>query len=111
MNEKDIVSYTGEALKQRKSRTNLGRLNAMTEAELEQNALSDADAPPITSEQLRQAVLIVPDEAGKERIAMWIDQDILSYYGKGTKGYQKRLNTALRRMMAIELLYGDNQSA
>jgi len=106
-----IVSYTSEELKKQKNRTDWERISAMTEAEIEQNALDDPDAPPITPEQLETAVLVVPDEEGKERIALWIDKDILRHFGKGTKGYQKRLNAALRRMMVAELLYGRNLSA
>jgi uncharacterized protein (DUF4415 family) len=106
MKENDIVSYSSEELKKQKSRTDFNRIQSMTEAEIDRLAMDDPDAPVITRLQWEKAMLIVPgDDLGKERISLWIDQDVLNYFGKGTKGYQKRLNSALRRAMVTELLY------
>lgn len=111
MKKENIVSYTSEELAKMPSDTDWNRVNAMTDEEIERNALEDPDAPPITEEQWKNAVLVVPGDEGKERIALWIDRDILRHFGKGSKGYQKRLNTALRKIMVAELLYGKNISA
>lgn len=111
MNRNDSASTGPEKSSSRKSRTDWARVEAMTAQTLEQNALDDPDASPITEAQWKQAVLVVPGEEGKERIALWVDKDILRHFGKGTKGYQKRLNAALRRMMVAEILYGKDLSA
>jgi uncharacterized protein (DUF4415 family) len=109
MKKKNIVSYTADKLPA--SKTDWARVQAMTDAEIEHNALTDPDAPPITAEMWKSAVLVVPGEESKERIALWIDKDVLQHFGKGTKGYQKRLNAALRRAMVAELLYHQKNSA
>ena len=105
MKKENIVSYTSENMP-KDTQTDWARIDAMTEEEIERNALEDPDAPPITEEQWKNAVLVVPGEEGKERIALWIDKDVLRHFGKGSKGYQKRLNAALRKVMVAELLYG-----
>ena len=110
MKKENIVSYTSENMPP-DTKTDWKRINAMTDDEIENNALQDPDAPPINEEQWKNAVLVVPDEEGKERIALWIDKDVLRHFGKGTKGYQKRLNAALRKIMVAELLYGKSVSA
>jgi uncharacterized protein (DUF4415 family) len=110
MNEKDTVVYTSENMPT-DSKTDWARLRAMTDEEIEQNALSDPDALPMSKEEWENAVLIVPGEEGKERIALWIDRDILRHFGKGSKGYQSRLNAALRRVMVTEMLYGKDLTA
>jgi uncharacterized protein (DUF4415 family) len=110
MNEKNIVSYTSEGMPS-DTKTDWSRLKAMTDEEIELNALNDPDAPPLTEEHWKNAVMAVPGEEGKERIALWIDKDVLRHFGKGSKGYQKRLNSALRKMMVAELLYGKSVSA
>jgi uncharacterized protein (DUF4415 family) len=111
MNEDNLVSYTPDQLRRMPSKTDWARVNALTDKEIEQNAQNDPDAPPMTADQWSNAVMVVPGEEGKERIAIWIDKDVLRHFGKGSKGYQKRLNTALRQMMVAELLYGKNVSA
>jgi uncharacterized protein (DUF4415 family) len=111
MKKEDTVSYTSEELKAKPSKTDWVRIDAMTEDEIALNAKEDPNAPPITEEQWETAVLVVPDDEGKERIALWIDKDVLRHFGKGSKGYQKRLNTALRKIMVAELLYGRNITA
>lgn len=111
MKKEDTASYTSEELKKQSKKTDWARLDAMTEDEIERNANEDTDAPPMTQGQWETAVLVVPDDEGKERIALWIDKDVLRHFGKGSKGYQKRLNTALRKIMMAELLYGKNITA
>jgi uncharacterized protein (DUF4415 family) len=110
MKKENIVRYTSDTMPD-DTQTDWTRVNAMTTEEIERNALEDPDAPPITEEQWKTAVLVVPDDEGKERIAIWVDKDILRHFGKGSKNYQKRLNAALRKIMVAELLYGKNVSA
>jgi putative transcriptional regulator len=56
-----------------KSRTNWARLDAMTEEEIEANALSDPDNPPITDEELAR-MHRVPD-AGAIRRRLGLTQE------------------------------------
>lgn len=65
MSEENIVSYTTEQLKKMPdTHTDWARVNAMTEEEIEQNALDDPDNPPWTEEELKYAIAVVPAEDG-----------------------------------------------
>ncbi|MEB3245320.1 MAG: BrnA antitoxin family protein [Vampirovibrionales bacterium] len=106
--ESDTVRYTLEELQAMPLQSDLAKIEALTDQEIEQNALDDEDNPPITPEQWALAKRVVPQQTTKQRIALWIDDDILAYFGKTSeqtkKGYQTRLNQALRRVMVLETL-------
>jgi hypothetical protein len=61
MSEENIVRYTSEQLRNLPdTETDWTRVNAMTDEEIERNALEDPDAPPATEEQLKNAILVIP---------------------------------------------------
>ncbi|MDP9349555.1 MAG: BrnA antitoxin family protein, partial [Gemmatimonadota bacterium] len=75
MSEERIVRYTRETLPE--SRTDWARLDAMTEEEIEANALSDPDNPPWTDEELKNARLVMPEDRGKTPVSIRLDNEVL----------------------------------
>ena len=66
----------------------------MTDAEIEANARSDPDNPPLTAAWFKKAVLVYPD--GKTLISIRLDPDVLAWFKRQGKGYQTRINAVLR---------------
>lgn len=77
--------------------TDWARLDAMTEEEIEANALSDPDNPPLTDEQLATMVTVYPPI--KNPISIRLDADILEFLKQDGPGYQSRINGILRAYM------------
>jgi uncharacterized protein (DUF4415 family) len=94
MSEERIVRYTRENLP--KGRTDWARLDAMTEEEIEANALSDPDNPPWTDEELKNARLVMPEDRGKTPISIRLDDEVLDYFKSQGRGYQSRINAVLK---------------
>ena len=92
-------------------------LENMTDEEVERNALSDPDNPPLTDEQLARAVRLkdIPGKTlleklrtirkrePKQLVTARFDADIVRYYKAKGKGYQSLMNAALRACMEAEL--------
>lgn len=94
MSEERIVRRTlGD---ERSGRTDWARIDAMTEEEVEANALSDPDNPPWTEEALRAARLVMPEEQGKVPISIRLDSEVVEYFREQGPGYQSRINAVLR---------------
>jgi uncharacterized protein (DUF4415 family) len=93
--EKDIVRHSPKGRKGRLlGRTDLKRVLATTDAEIEKNAASDPDAPPIFDEWFDKAMAI--PAASKVPISIRVDADVLAFFRKTGPGYQTRMNTVLR---------------
>lgn len=60
-------------------------------------ARNDPDTFFPTAEELAAAVLVIP--LPKKSIALRVDQDVLAFYRSGGRGYQTRMNAALRLVM------------
>ena len=76
--------------------TDWKRLRAMTEEEIEQNALDDPDNPPIKDEEWVNAKLILPVRTRKPSIHLRIDPAVLAWFRSGGPGYLTRMNAVLR---------------
>lgn len=104
-NEGTIVSYTREEIDRMLANgedlTDWARLDAMTEEEIEANALSDPDNPPLTDEQLANMVVVYPPL--KNPISIRLDSDILEFLKQDGPGYQSRINAILRAYMHAQL--------
>jgi uncharacterized protein (DUF4415 family) len=75
------------------TRTDWDRIRRMTDTEVEANALSDLDNPPWTTAMLAKAVLVNPE---KQAISIRLDKDIVDFFQRQGRGYQSRINAALR---------------
>ena len=96
----DIARYTAEEisamLARGESRTDWAAVKAMTEEELEASIAADPDDvhDPI---DWTQAVEGMPPR--KRDIHIWIDEDVLDWLQQDGRGYQTRINNALRASM------------
>jgi uncharacterized protein (DUF4415 family) len=95
---KKTVSYCKQDLPS-DTKTDWKRVNAMTDKEIEWNARSDGDTMPVDDKFWKSAKLVMPSSAGKERITVRIDSDILDWLRTQGRGYQSRINTILRTCM------------
>jgi uncharacterized protein (DUF4415 family) len=95
MNEERIVRYkVGQVPK---GNTDWARLDAMTEEEIEANALSDPDAPPLSDDFWKDAIVIVREP--KRPVQLRLDPDVLLWFKSQGPGYQTRINAVLRSYM------------
>ena len=102
--EENTVRYTDEEIEERirkgETRTDWDRINAMTEEEIERNALEENRRLGIPDDWYKDAYAVYPVE--KERITIRIDKDVLDHFRKKGKGYQSRINAVLRTFMTAE---------
>jgi len=94
MSEEHIVRRTRDTLAP--GRTDWHRVDGLSEAEIEAAALDDADNPPWTDEELRDAQLVMPEDRGKVPISIRMDAEVLDYFKEQGRGYQSRINAVLR---------------
>lgn len=101
-----IVRYSRENMPA--SETDWARLDAMTEAEVDANALSDPDNQPWTAEELAIAELIMPAEGGKEAVYLRLDSEVLAYFKARGPKYQSRINAVLLGYVRSQGMAGDS---
>lgn len=78
-------------------RTDLKRLDALSEEELEQAAGSDPDGLLLKDCDMASLEVVLPPK--KQSISLRVDPDVLSYFRSLDKGYQTRMNAVLRAYM------------
>lgn len=102
--KENIRRYTAEEIRARRARGDTGidweRINAMTDEEIERNALEENRRLGIPDDWYKDAYAVLPVE--KERITIRIDKDVLEHFRKKGKGYQTRINAVLRTFMLAE---------
>ena len=81
----------------RRGRTEIARLERMTDEEAEAAAVSDSDNPPAAAAWLKNAKLV--ERPRKEAISIRIDGDVLAWYRAQGSGYQSLMNAVLRSYM------------
>ncbi len=89
-----------------RGKTDWAEVDSMTEAQVDQAARSDPDAPPTDAVFWKDAALEPPP---KQLICLRVDQDILNWFKGQGKGYQTRINAALRVYMEAQTK-ADNDS-
>ena len=85
----------------RQGRTDLNRIVAMTDDQIEALAESDPDNPASTEEAWADAVAFVPPR--KTVINARFDSDIVAWFKAQGPGYQPRMNAVLRHYMEAQL--------
>ena len=73
----------------KQSKTNLTRIDAMTEEEID-----TSDIRPLTKNFFKKATLRMPTR--KATITMRVDADVLNWFKRQGKGYQSRINAVLK---------------
>ena len=93
--DKNIKSYTAAELKARRaqSRSDLGRVDAQTEAELERLVGADEDERGILADWTR-AKLVLPQ--AKQSVHLRLEQEIISFFKAKGKGHISRMQAVLK---------------
>jgi uncharacterized protein (DUF4415 family) len=95
----NIVSCSAEELKAMVERgedqTDWARVDALTEMQLEAAIASDPAWADIPRDWYEHATPYYPKEH-KKQVTLRIDPDILDWFKRQGRGYQTRINTALR---------------
>ena len=92
MSEENIVRYTRENLP-KDTRTDWARLRAMTEEEIEANALSDPDNPPIDMSDFWERGVAVDGARNLTRLNL--DPDVLQWFQKRGEGFTLQIREVL----------------
>jgi uncharacterized protein (DUF4415 family) len=81
------------------TRSDLKKVRAMSEEDVQRAALADPDAQPWTDEDLGQAVMMRVQDLlpkPKEPVSMRIDAEVLRWYKAKGKGWQTLMNAVLK---------------
>jgi len=84
----------------RKGEKTTEELLAMSEAEINADALSDPDAQPTDYDFWENAELIRPQE--RESISLRVPKDVLNWYKSQGKGYQTLINAVLKTYAEVQ---------
>jgi uncharacterized protein (DUF4415 family) len=77
-----------------KSRTDLARVRAKTEKELERDIASDPDWKDVPRDWYKEAEAAMP--VAKKLLSLRLDADIVDWFKERGPGYQTRMNAVLR---------------
>jgi uncharacterized protein (DUF4415 family) len=93
--DKNIKSYTAAELKAKKSqsRTDWGRVDAQTDAELERLVAADEDERGLQADWT-QAKLVLPQ--AKQSVHLRLEQEIISFFKSKGKGHISRMQAVLK---------------
>lgn len=94
----DIRSYTAAELEARRdrgeSRTDLARVRAKTEEELEQDIADDPDFRDVPIDWVASAQAMMPTP--KKLLSLRLDTEVIDWFKQQGPGYQTRINSVLR---------------
>jgi uncharacterized protein (DUF4415 family) len=94
-NDKNIKTYTAEEIKvlRAESRTDLAKVDAMTDEKLEQIIAADKDERDLRSDWTR-AKLVFP--RAKQSVHLRLEQEIVEYFKSQGKGHISRMQAVLK---------------
>ncbi len=92
-NRKHITRVSSDEARHLKDETDYARFDAMTDADIAQAVANDPDAPPIDLDWTQARLSLPP---GKDIVTLRLDRDVLEWFRAQGKGYQTRINQALR---------------
>ena len=92
-----IIEQPDGTFREAKDKSDWNRVNSFTDAQIEAMATSDADALPTDEAHWKDAKLKLPPP--KKYIHAGFDTDIVQFFKAQGRGYQTRMNAALRRFM------------
>jgi uncharacterized protein (DUF4415 family) len=97
MKNENMMRYTLEDIRRTPVKSDLARLRATTEADIERQIAEDPDLQGFDDIDWSKAVF-VPAPA-KQPISIRLDADILDFFKAQGGGYQGRINKVLRHYM------------
>lgn len=96
--DESIKRYSEAELEARRargeSRTDLARVRAKTEEELERDIASDPDFADVPDNWYENAQAVIP--VPKKLLSLRLDSDIVDWFKSQGPGYQTRINAVLR---------------
>jgi len=104
----EIVRYSSEEIrhmaKQKKWQSDWKKADSISDEELEEMVKNDPDDVYLSDEELGQGKFYQKGEwikqfeepQKKEQITLRLDEDVLTFFRKTGRGYQTRINNALR---------------
>ncbi len=95
MKKKSIIRYSLKNLPP-DTKSNWKKIRAMTNSDIDKAIADDPDAAPILDDDFFKNAKLTVSAAGKERISIMIDKDVLSFFRNLGQGYQSRINAVLR---------------
>jgi uncharacterized protein (DUF4415 family) len=97
-NVRDIRRFSAAELERRRargeSRTDLARIRAKTQAELERDIAQDDDFRDVPEDWYMMAEAVMP--GGKKLLSLRVDADVIDWFKQQGPGYQTRMNAVLR---------------
>lgn len=101
MSEKNIVRYSADEIRKMvaagEGRTNLERLDSITDEEIEAQMRDDPDWADLMDVDWSNATIVYPQP--KNAVSIRLDADVLDFFKASGKGYQTRINAVLRHFM------------
>jgi uncharacterized protein (DUF4415 family) len=102
MSDRHIRRHTKAELEAKiargEDRTDWSRVDALSEDEIDDAARRDPDSFVGDTAFWQAAELLYP-KAGKERVTLRLDADVLDWFRSAGPGYQTRINAVLRAFM------------
>jgi uncharacterized protein (DUF4415 family) len=92
-NRKHITRVSSDEARHLKDETDYARLDAMTDDDIAQAVAEDPDAAPLDLDWTQARLSLPP---GKDVVTLRLDRDVLEWFRTQGKGYQTRINQALR---------------
>jgi uncharacterized protein (DUF4415 family) len=93
-----MTSFSSDDLKARRARgesgSDLARVRAKSEAELERDIADDPDFRDIPADWHEAARVVMP--AAKRLLSLRLDADVVDWFRERGPGYQTRINAVLR---------------
>jgi len=82
----------------RATKTDFKRIDALTDAEIEEAIKSDPDAAPIADDEwFRKAKIVMPERT--VTVSLRLEREVLEWFERQGRGYQSRMRAVLRAYM------------
>jgi uncharacterized protein (DUF4415 family) len=95
---KSIKKFSAAELDKRRargeSRTDLARVRAKTDEELERDIAGDPDFKDVPKDWFKEAEAVMPTQ--KKLLSLRLDADVIEWFKQRGPGYQTRMNAVLR---------------
>jgi uncharacterized protein (DUF4415 family) len=99
----NVTRVSSEELDEFDDRTDWERLEKMSDEDIEEEVAEDEDQELLPAEWFQAATLIGP-AAGKKRITIRLDEDVIDFFKGQGEGYQTRINKVLRAYVLMRKL-------
>ena len=105
MNAEHTKTYTLDELQAMKQTSNSdwARFDSTSEAELDRAAAEEERTFGFPPDSYENATVVLPvdrpEDVEKERVTIRLDSDVLTFFKQAGRGYQTRINDALRLFM------------